>query len=348
MNTDGTEYKTELFGNVSAKVYLPKNRPKYVLENTQAPANMYTAVSTRVVFKAQYTPKGFARGQSFCILNGQIYRMNNSDTTDGYDYPAIDDYLRSFVKDEYTYTYWSDTYVEGSTLYYVVDDLRYYTEEDLAYMEEKGWTIPDGTWQYRVTDTVAIDKDAITFDFTEKNIYTSFGNNIPYASGVSDSVILYGIVGLEVYPTSVQSQILNDLSEPLNPGTYNNHPLYVYHDGICYYSSYIRHFTDDVSDNVKWEGGFFEIGFYPNSEASYQLYNPYSDAYLGRWGVVRNNWYELEPTAVYGIGMLYETDEELLYLLKDNGAIDNGAYFGITCTKKTMSNRVMNTTLQLE
>lgn len=59
-----------------------------------------------------------------------------------------------------------------------------------------------------------------------------------------------------------------------------------YKDGICYYVARIRHFADDADeDNTpSWTSG------------------AYSEKHLGRYGVVRNNWYELTVDAVSGPG----------------------------------------------
>jgi len=53
-------------------------------------------------------------------------------------------------------------------------------------------------------------------------------------------------------------------------------PITVYKDGICYYIAYIRHFGDETP----WHSGD-------------DTYGGNNKKYLGRYGVVRNNWYDL-------------------------------------------------------
>lgn len=54
-----------------------------------------------------------------------------------------------------------------------------------------------------------------------------------------------------------------------------------------YYTTLIRHFTNDINDGV---------GYTPGTD------NGYSGKHLGRYGVVRNNWYELTVKSISGPG----------------------------------------------
>ena len=58
-----------------------------------------------------------------------------------------------------------------------------------------------------------------------------------------------------------------------------------YKGGICYYIAYIRHF-DDTETETPWKSG---DPTYVGSDNSVD----YNAKYLGRYGVVRNNWYDL-------------------------------------------------------
>ncbi len=73
-----------------------------------------------------------------------------------------------------------------------------------------------------------------------------------------------------------------------------------YKDGICYYDLRIMHFasTSTSQDLAPWTAP--ENGATTVAEA---YGNPVSDAdYLGRYGMVRNNWYDLTISAVKNIG----------------------------------------------
>ena len=57
-----------------------------------------------------------------------------------------------------------------------------------------------------------------------------------------------------------------------------------YENGVCYYIARIRHFNDALTP---WSSG----------EETYGTNNATNNAsYLGRYGVLRNNWYDLEVT----------------------------------------------------
>lgn len=72
----------------------------------------------------------------------------------------------------------------------------------------------------------------------------------------------------------------------------------VYENGIAYYNVLIKHFGEDLTPWHSWEKGtnaaIPTVGnIYPNN----------SDAnYLGRYGVLRNNWYNLKVNKVSKIG----------------------------------------------
>ncbi len=72
-------------------------------------------------------------------------------------------------------------------------------------------------------------------------------------------------------------------------GKLNENSFACYKDGLVYYSQKIRHFLDD------------ETGWTAPSTGS-NAYGEEVANYLGRWGVLRNNWYDLSVTAIKNIG----------------------------------------------
>lgn len=72
-------------------------------------------------------------------------------------------------------------------------------------------------------------------------------------------------------PTAAQ---LKDLNIEIGPIT-------GYAGGICYYIAYIRHFND--TESTPWKSG----------DATYGTDDKANEKCLGRYGVVRNNWYDL-------------------------------------------------------
>lgn len=76
-----------------------------------------------------------------------------------------------------------------------------------------------------------------------------------------------------------------------------------YVEGIGYYQVRIKHFGDDLTPWKSDEGGTPEAGNTSNT------YPSLSDAnYLGRYGVLRNNWYNLTIKGVKVIGTPYIVD----------------------------------------
>ena len=80
--------------------------------------------------------------------------------------------------------------------------------------------------------------------------------------------------------------------------------LTVYKNGVCYYVVRIKHFGDEIcpwgdEPNAPAVSGIKYDEYaknYDGNRAAYDL------AYLGRYGVVRNNWYHLELQSVSGPG----------------------------------------------
>ena len=68
-----------------------------------------------------------------------------------------------------------------------------------------------------------------------------------------------------------------------------------YKDGIAYYSVLIKHFGDDLTP---WKNGETEA---PTVTDIYPATNANAN-YLGRYGVLRNNWYSISVTSVKNLG----------------------------------------------
>lgn len=66
-----------------------------------------------------------------------------------------------------------------------------------------------------------------------------------------------------------------------------------YTDGIVYYPVRIKHFGNDLTPWGKGQPGVSKTDIYATNNA---------DRYLGRYGVVRNNWYDLGVNSISGIG----------------------------------------------
>ena len=76
----------------------------------------------------------------------------------------------------------------------------------------------------------------------------------------------------------------------------NNISLRFYADGYCYYRVLIRHF-DDTPTQTPWSSAESMTG---NTTA--QVYSGNEASYLGRYGMVRNNWYNISINSVTHVG----------------------------------------------
>lgn len=92
---------------------------------------------------------------------------------------------------------------------------------------------------------------------------------------------------LEISSSSGNQQLTNDQGNAILVAAGGN--IKYYHNGVTYYyTTVIRHFDESEA---------------PLGSASITSANDYTEAdHLGRYGVLRNNWYELEVTKVTGPG----------------------------------------------
>lgn len=75
----------------------------------------------------------------------------------------------------------------------------------------------------------------------------------------------------------------------------NNINISYYKGGVCYYSALIKHFGDI---ETPWTGNISM----DNNTGVNGVYGTSSNDYLGRYGIVRNNWYKVNITGVRTIG----------------------------------------------
>lgn len=91
-------------------------------------------------------------------------------------------------------------------------------------------------------------------------------------------------------PYSKTSTALNNVLENANAKVSN---IIKYTNGIVYYPVRIKHFGNDLTPWDKNQTGVSSTNIYAGNNA---------DKYLGRYGVVRNNWYDLGVNRISGIG----------------------------------------------
>ena len=196
----------------------------YCLENTFNLANMYQGQTTRVIFKAKYTPKDGT--DDLADADGTFYTIGNMTTILNTDKlkAAVDAVATPVLPTGYTIDY-PNFKKEGS---HVI------TLEDIK--DATGATLVAGT------------------DYSGKT-----GTQI-----VADINAKLG---------------LKDGRDEAKVG------INTYAKGATYYIARVKHFGDALTE---WKSG--------------ENYGTENGKYLGRYGMLRNNWYELKVGNVYGPG----------------------------------------------
>lgn len=89
------------------------------------------------------------------------------------------------------------------------------------------------------------------------------------------------------------SEASTDLNNVLTNAGNKVSNIIKYTNGIVYYPVRIKHFGNDLTPWDKSQSGVSKSDIYAGKNA---------DRYLGRYGVVRNNWYDLGVNSISGIG----------------------------------------------
>ena len=186
---------------------------------------------------------------------------------------------------------------DGKTFYVVNDN-----EKDL--LDATGMKDAVKSAFLNNTDVQAwIKKDLKTSETIDENDLdvadiTSAGNNKPTITIKSTSATKYNSSTLPVVDTKIQA-----IMDGIKVATYEN--------GISYYPVRIKHFGDDLTPWKSSEDPLPTVstGAYPtNNQAA---------NYLGRYGVLRNNWYNIDVTGIKKLGspvvpeVTGDTDDEL-------------------------------------
>ena len=197
--------------------------PQYCLENTFDIEHMQQGQTTRVVFKAKYTPKDFDNNETFYKIG------NNTDI-------------------------WNKTKLE-------------------AQIKAKAQEV--------LSETDA-DKVTVKLDATENDIAGTAGTKILKVENVQHN-------GVNVLPEQINAiNVKLGLKDATTTDPIVGIATYV--SGDSYYIARIKHFGDDLTP---WAAGNDNYG--ENNDAN-------NTKYLGRYGVLRNNWYDLTVNSISGPG----------------------------------------------
>lgn len=231
LNTNDAKRKEE-FNFITAPSEINKDftnttntNPVYCLENTFNLANMYQGQTTRVIFKATYTPKDDA-GTPLAEQDGTFYTIGN---------------MTTILK-----------------------------EADLK----------------KAVDAAATSVlSGCTVDYT--NLKTE-GSHVITLTDIKDSTGKTLVAGTD-YNGKTGTQIVKEINDKLGLIDGAGHAeamvgINTYAKGVTYYIARVKHF----GSLTPWNSG--------------ESYGTDNGKYLGRYGMLRNNWYELTVGNVYGPG----------------------------------------------
>jgi hypothetical protein len=222
--------------------------PQYCLENTFDLDNMKQGQTTRVVFKAVFTPKDF--------------------------------------KSKYT------------TFYKIGNNTNIWSQESL---ESQIKTV--ALTAMKITDPEEQKKYGVKLDATDNNISGKAGQHLITAENITYNP---GEGTSEGESTSkVDPNVVKTINEKL--GLSKAAGISTYLNGEAYYIARIKHFNE----MTPWKAG--------------EAYDSNNEKYLGRYGVLRNNWYELSVSKVSGLG--YPDVPEVKPTLPDD---ENDQYISVS------------------
>lgn len=199
--------------------------PVYCLENTFNLTNMYQGQTTRVIFKATYTPKDDAGNNLAETTDGTFYTIGNMTT--------------------------------------ILDDTKLEAAVNAA-------------------ATSALS--GCTVDY--KRFKTEGGSHVITLADIKDATGATLVAGTD-YSGKTGTEIVKEINDKL--GLKDGRPeemvgINTYLKGVTYYIARVKHF----GSLTPWNSG--------------ESYGTKNKEYLGRYGMLRNNWYELKVGNVYGPG----------------------------------------------
>ena len=199
------------------------DKPVYCLENTFNLANMYQGQTTRVIFKAKYTPKD-DEGNKLAEEDGTFYTIGNMTT--------------------------------------ILNETKLKAAVDAA-----------------ATSVLP----GCTVDYTNLKKEGSHVITLEDIKDASDAPLVAGTN----YSGKTGTAIVDEINAKL--GLKDGRPeemvgINTYLNGVTYYIARVKHFGA-LTD---WHSG--------------ESYGDNNAKYLGRYGMLRNNWYELKVGSVYGPG----------------------------------------------
>lgn len=223
-NLEACKKAFTMIGKNDIKGKTGNDHPQYCLENTFDLSNMMQGQTTRVVFKAVYTPSALVG------------------TTE-------------------------------KTFYKIGNNTAIWKKADL---EKQIHTV--AVTAMGITDATEQAKYVVKLDAADNNISGEAGQHLIKAENITYTGEGTSQVNLNVVNTINEKLGLKEEGGKITSG------IATYLDGVTYYIARIKHFNE----LTPWTAG--------------EGYGTKNDKYLGRYGVLRNNWYDLSVTSISGLG----------------------------------------------
>lgn len=188
-------------------------------------------------------------------------------------------------------TYVPSGLTEGETFYMFDGKSGYFKEDDLTTQISTAITNAGYT---------AADFSLPLTDMKKAGKHLLTANDITKVSGTQD----------------VDETFLDDVNAAL--GLSANKKISTYYEGVSYYIARIKHFGDALTP---WNSG----------DPTYGTGNDAKKKYLGRYGMVRNNWYELQVNSISNPGSPDVPE------VNPNTPDDEGDKYYINCSVRILS-----------
>ena len=227
-----------------------------------------------------------------------------------FDVPHQNENLTTLVTIKAKLNSGADFYIVGG------DQTKLYTKTELDKLVKEKFLNTEATW---VTNNA-------------KDASTTIGEGDLTLAYDTDAAGVIHLTGVTVDPAK-----LKGTPDPL-PATYVKDveaavgSMVYYKNGVSYYTVRIKHFGDDLTPWKKNELGVKAGEVYPTTNRA--------ENWLGRYGVLRNNWYDITVQGVKGLGsatvpeLTGTTDDEL------------DSYIAVQINVLSWAKRTQNATLQ--
>ena len=294
--------------------------PLYCKENTFNVANQKYGNTTLALFRMNYTVEydvEKADGTTETIEADNLYtRGGDNSTVYISKRSAAAEEITRIAKNPHIRAAMAKCVKSGvtNTTYSVTDHIEIETEvKDIT--TEEGKVLPSQLWITGIKLKLPLNADGtdvVADNWFDKESVKKFAEIIGNITGTAQSK--YDVDGNDlgvdedgnqIYSTPQTQKELVGAANLLNDIT-------VYKDGVSYYAIPIKHFGDHYTPWKNIQGTTTDK-VYNNGEAFSATDLDHAKKYLGRYGMVRNNWYELNISEVRSLGFaaIPNIDDEL-------------------------------------